>query len=115
LHFIVTSCKIDQVKYLLQGFWIPEGENIRIPVAIKVLQGKAPVQSQELLAEARIMASVKNPCCTQLLAICLASEMMIVTQLMPLGSLLEYVRKNQGSIGSKTMLNWCTQIARVCI
>jgi hypothetical protein len=59
------------------------------------------------------MASVKHPCCTQLLAVCLASEMMLVTQLMPYGSLLEYVRKNQGSIGSRTMLNWCTQIARV--
>ncbi|CAB0028196.1 unnamed protein product [Trichogramma brassicae] len=37
---------------------------------------------------------------------------MLVTQLMPLGNLLDFVRTNKDKIGSKPMLNWCTQIAR---
>ena len=36
---------------------------------------------------------------------------MLVTQLMPLGCLLEYVRNNKDKIGSKPLLSWCKQIA----
>ena len=101
---------------LFQGFWIPEGENVKIPVAIKVLQeGTSPNQNQELLEEARVMASVDHPCCIRILAVCMASQMMLVTQLMPLGCLLDYIRKHKDNTGSKALLNWCTQIARVSI
>jgi len=93
---------------------VPEGENIKIPVAIKVLQeGTSTGENQNMLEEARIMASVVHPCCIHVLAVCLTAQMMLVTQLMPLGCLLEYVRKNKDNIGSKALLNWCTQIARV--
>ena len=96
---------------LLQGWWIPEGEQVKIPVAIKVLQDSG--QSSTLLDEARIMASVQHPCCVTILAICLTSQVQLVTQLMPLGCLLDYIRKNRDNIGSKAMLNWSIQIARV--
>merc|ERR1719450_1187542 len=46
------------------------------------------------------------------LALCMTGQMMLVTQLMPLGCLLDYVRNNKDKIGSKPLLNWCTQIAR---
>ena len=42
----------------------------------------------------------------------MTSRLMLVTQLMPLGSLLSYVRKNKNDIGSKDLLNWCLQIAK---
>ena len=97
-----------------QGIWIPHGENVKIPVAIKVLQeGTSPSQSTELLEEARVMCSVEHMCCVRILAVCMKSQMMLVTQLMPHGSLLHYVRSNTQYIGSKALLNWCTQIARV--
>lgn len=38
--------------------------------------------------------------------------MMLVTQLMPLGCILDYIRNNKDKIGSKALLNWCTQIAK---
>ncbi|XP_060585170.1 epidermal growth factor receptor-like isoform X2 [Ruditapes philippinarum] len=96
-----------------KGFWIPDGENVKIPVAIKVLQeGTSPNQNQELLEEARVMASVEHPCCIRILAVCMASQMMLITQLMPLGCLLDYIRKHKDNTGSKSLLNWCTQIAR---
>ena len=101
---------------IFQGVWIPDGENVKIPVAIKVLQeGTSPSQNKELLEEARVMASVEHPCCVRILAVCMTAQMMLITQLMPLGCLLDYVRKNKSNIGSKALLNWCTQIARVCI
>ena len=87
---------------------------MKMPVAIKVLQeGTSPSQNQELLEEARIMFSVQHPCCSRVLAICLTAQMMLITQLMPLGCLLDYVRQHRHSISSKVLLNWCTQIAKV--
>ena len=85
-----------------------------MPVAIKVLQeGNSPNLNKELLEEARIMASVDHPCCLRILAVCMTAQMMLITQLLPLGCLLDYVRKNRSNIGSKVLLNWSTQIAKV--
>ncbi|XP_021342563.1 epidermal growth factor receptor-like isoform X1 [Mizuhopecten yessoensis] len=96
-----------------KGFWIPAKDNVKIPVAIKVLQeGTSANQNQELLDEARVMASVDHPCCIRILAACMTAQMMLITQLMPLGCLLDYVRKHKENIGSKVLLNWCTQIAK---
>lgn len=96
-----------------KGVWVPEGENVKIPVAIKVLrEGTGSNTNREILDEAYIMASVEHPNLLQLLAVCMTSQMMLVTQLMPLGCLLDYVRNNRDKIGSKPLLNWCSQIAR---
>ncbi|KAK4296732.1 hypothetical protein Pmani_030810 [Petrolisthes manimaculis] len=96
-----------------KGVWVPEGENVKIPVAIKVLrEGTGTNVNKEILEEAYIMASVDHPYLLQLLAVCMTTQIMLVTQLMPLGCLLDYVRNNKDKIGSKPLLNWCTQIAR---
>ncbi|XP_012281955.1 epidermal growth factor receptor isoform X3 [Orussus abietinus] len=96
-----------------KGVWVPEGENVKIPVAIKVLHdGTGANTSKEFLDEAYIMASVEHPNLLQLLAVCMTSQMMLVTQLMPLGCLLDFARTYKDKIGSKPLLNWCTQIAR---
>ncbi|XP_076374174.1 epidermal growth factor receptor-like isoform X2 [Tachypleus tridentatus] len=99
-----------------KGFWIPQGENVKIPVAIKVLNddnsGTGPSNNNAFLEEAKIMASVDHPNVLKLLAVCVASQVMLVTQLMPLGCLLNYVQYNKKKIGSKPLLNWCAQIAR---
>lgn len=96
-----------------KGVWMPEGESTKIPVAIKVLREDTGANnSKEFLDEAYIMASVDHPNLLQLLAVCMTSQMMLITQLMPLGCLLDFVRTNRDKIGSKPLLNWCTQIAR---
>lgn len=95
-----------------KGVWIPAGENVKVPVAIKVLREGAGNSTKEFLDEAYIMASVEHPNLLKLLGVCMTSQMMLVTQLMPLGCLLDYVRKNKDKIGSKPLLNWCTQIAK---
>lgn len=98
---------------VFKGVWVPEGENVKIPVAIKVLrEGSGANTSKEFLEEAYIMASVEHPNLLQLLAVCMTSQMMLITQLMPLGCLLDYVRNHKEKIGSKALLNWCTQIGR---
>ena len=63
--------------------------------------------------EAYVMASVDNPHVCRLLGICLTSTVQLVTQLMPYGCLLDYVRENKDNTGSQYLLNWCVQIAKV--
>lgn len=96
-----------------KGVWMPEGESTKIPVAIKVLREDTGANtSKEVLGEAYIMASVDHPNLLQLLAVCMTSQVMLVTQLMPLGCLLDFVRTNRDKICSKLLLSWCAQIAR---
>uniref|UniRef100_A0A8C1QSN5 Receptor protein-tyrosine kinase n=1 Tax=Cyprinus carpio TaxID=7962 RepID=A0A8C1QSN5_CYPCA len=96
-----------------KGIWAPDGENIKIPVAIKVLrENTSPKANKEILDEAYVMAGVASPYVCRLLGICLTSTVQLVTQLMPYGCLLDYVRENQDRIGSQYLLNWCVQIAK---
>ncbi|XP_071942572.1 receptor tyrosine-protein kinase erbB-4-like [Antedon mediterranea] len=93
------------------GFWVPDNKRFRIPVAIKVLQDMSPSSSDELLAESGVMATVEHRCVLRLLAVCMSEPMMMITQLMPLGALLDYVRKNHNQIGAYHLLNWSMQIS----
>uniref|UniRef100_A0A3Q0SJS4 Receptor protein-tyrosine kinase n=1 Tax=Amphilophus citrinellus TaxID=61819 RepID=A0A3Q0SJS4_AMPCI len=98
---------------VFKGLWIPEGENVKIPVAIKVLrEATSPKANQEILDEAYVMASVDHPHVCRLLGICLTSSVQLVTQLMPYGCLLDYVRHHRDHIGAQWLLNWCVQIAK---
>uniref|UniRef100_A0A673K1W0 Receptor protein-tyrosine kinase n=1 Tax=Sinocyclocheilus rhinocerous TaxID=307959 RepID=A0A673K1W0_9TELE len=96
-----------------KGLWVPEGESVKIPVAIKVLrEATSPKANTEILDEAYVMASVEHPHVCRLLGICLTSTIQLITQLMPYGCLLDYVRENKDNIGSQHLLNWCVQIAK---
>ncbi|XP_069318022.1 epidermal growth factor receptor isoform X2 [Eulemur rufifrons] len=96
-----------------KGLWIPEGEKVKIPVAIKELrEATSPKANKEILDEAYVMASVDNPHVCRLLGICLTSTVQLVTQLMPFGCLLDYIREHKDNIGSQYLLNWCVQIAK---
>ncbi|KAJ3611689.1 hypothetical protein NHX12_021703 [Muraenolepis orangiensis] len=102
---ILKETEIKKVRVLgsgafgtvFKGMWIPDGENVKIPVAIK---------------EAYVMASVDHPYVCRLLGICLTSSVQLVTQLMPCGCLLDYVHSNREHVGSQWLLNWCVQIAK---
>uniref|UniRef100_A0A8B9H564 receptor protein-tyrosine kinase n=1 Tax=Astyanax mexicanus TaxID=7994 RepID=A0A8B9H564_ASTMX len=65
-----------------------------------------------IFQEAYVMASVDHPHICRLLGICLTSTVQLITQLMPFGCLLDYIRENQDNIGSQNLLNWCVQIAK---
>ncbi|KAI5102924.1 receptor tyrosine-protein kinase erbB-2 precursor, partial [Silurus meridionalis] len=96
-----------------KGIWTPDEETMKIPVAIKVLrENTSPKANKEILDEAYVMAGVVSPYVCRLLGICLTSTVQLVTQLMPYGCLLDYVRENKDRIGSQYLLNWCVQIAK---
>lgn len=96
-----------------KGVWVPENQNNKIPIAIKTLNSSTDAESsRQFLEEAYIMASVDHPNLLNLIAVCMTTEHKLITQLMPLGSLLDYVKNNKDKTGSKALLNWSTQIAR---
>uniref|UniRef100_A0A8C6WLY2 Receptor protein-tyrosine kinase n=1 Tax=Neogobius melanostomus TaxID=47308 RepID=A0A8C6WLY2_9GOBI len=118
---ILKETEIKKVRVLgsgafgtvYKGLWFPEGENVKIRVAIKVLrEATSPKANQEILDEAYVMASVEHPHVCRLLGVLLTSSVQLVTQLMPFGCLLQYVQQHQQLLGAQRLLNWCVQIAK---
>uniref|UniRef100_A0A8C9SUY0 Receptor protein-tyrosine kinase n=1 Tax=Scleropages formosus TaxID=113540 RepID=A0A8C9SUY0_SCLFO len=96
-----------------KGIWVPEGETVKIPVAIKILnEATGPKANVEFMDEALIMAGMEHPHLVRLLGVCLSPTIQLVTQLMPHGCLLNYVHEHKDHIGSQLLLNWCVQIAK---
>ncbi|MFT7815810.1 receptor tyrosine-protein kinase erbB-4-like [Arapaima gigas] len=118
---ILKETELKRVKVLgagafgtvYKGIWVPEGETVKIPVAIKILnETTGPKANVEFMDEALIMASMEHPHLVRLLGVCLSPTIQLVTQLMPHGCLLDYVHEHKDHIGSQLLLNWCVQIAK---
>ncbi|XP_015214008.2 receptor tyrosine-protein kinase erbB-4 [Lepisosteus oculatus] len=118
---ILKETELKKVKVLgtgafgtvYKGIWVPEGESVKIPVAIKILnETTGPKANVEFMDEALIMASMEHPHLVRLLGVCLSPTIQLVTQLMPHGCLLDYVNEHKDNIGSQLLLNWCVQIAK---
>ncbi|KYO28464.1 hypothetical protein Y1Q_0003953 [Alligator mississippiensis] len=96
-----------------KGIWIPEGDSIKIPVSIKVIQDRSGQQTFHAVTDHMLaMGSLDHAYIVRLLGICPGAQLQLVTQLLPLGSLLEHVRKSRQALGPQLLLNWCVQIAK---
>ncbi|KAM6112290.1 LOW QUALITY PROTEIN: receptor tyrosine-protein kinase erbB-3 [Phoenicopterus ruber ruber] len=96
-----------------KGIWIPDGDSIKIPVSIKVIQDWSGQQSFHAVTDHMLaIGSLDHAYIVRLLGICPGPQLQLVTQLLPLGSLLDYVRKNRDSISPQLLLNWCVQVAK---
>ena len=61
------------------------------------------------------MASMDHPHVVPLLGLSMGKKMMLVSQFVPLGSLLGFLRKHKERLNAKAMLSFSRQIAEVCI
>lgn len=96
-----------------KGFWTPEGETVKIPVAIKTIQDSTGRQSfTEITDHMLFMGSLDHPYIVRLLGICPGVSLQLVTQLSSQGSLLEHIRHNKQRLDPQRLLNWCMQIAK---
>ncbi|KAM9785522.1 receptor tyrosine-protein kinase erbB-3b [Neosynchiropus ocellatus] len=96
-----------------KGFWTPERETVKIPVAIKTILDSSGRQTfAEITDHMRSMGSLDHPYIVRLLGICPGSSLQLVTPLTPLGSLLDHIRLNRSSLDPQRLLNWCVQIAK---
>lgn len=67
---------------------------------------------EDLLQEAKVMASVSHRHCLPLIGVCLSGERnCLVSAYVELGSLDRYVRQNATELNSFTLLSWAEQIA----
>lgn len=57
------------------------------------------------------MASLEHQYLVPLLAVCMSESPMLITPLMHLGGVLEFVRTRKHACGSRLLLLWCSQIA----
>uniref|UniRef100_A0A9J7X3T9 Receptor protein-tyrosine kinase n=1 Tax=Cyprinus carpio carpio TaxID=630221 RepID=A0A9J7X3T9_CYPCA len=96
-----------------KGLWIPEGDTVKIPVAIKTIQDRTGRQTfQEITDHMLAMGSLDHPYIVRLLGICAGPSLQLVTQLSPQGSLLEHIQQRKESLNPQRLLNWCVQIAK---
>uniref|UniRef100_A0A3B4GUT4 Receptor protein-tyrosine kinase n=1 Tax=Pundamilia nyererei TaxID=303518 RepID=A0A3B4GUT4_9CICH len=96
-----------------KGFWTPEGETVKIPVAIKTIQDSSGRQTfTEITDHMLSMGSLDHPYIVRLLGICPGASLQLVTQLSSQGSLLEHIRQKKNSLDPQLLLNWCVQIAK---
>uniref|UniRef100_A0A6I8P4Y4 Receptor protein-tyrosine kinase n=1 Tax=Ornithorhynchus anatinus TaxID=9258 RepID=A0A6I8P4Y4_ORNAN len=96
-----------------KGVWIPEGESIKIPVTIKVIQDPSGRQGFQSVTDHMLaMGSLDHAHIVRLLGLCPGVTLQLVTQYLPLGSLLDHVRRHRDALGPQLLLNWGVQIAK---
>ncbi|EDL84834.1 v-erb-b2 erythroblastic leukemia viral oncogene homolog 3 (avian), isoform CRA_a [Rattus norvegicus] len=96
-----------------KGIWIPEGESIKIPVCIKVIEDKSGRQSFQAVTDHMLaVGSLDHAHIVRLLGLCPGSSLQLVTQYLPLGSLLDHVKQHRETLGPQLLLNWGVQIAK---
>ncbi|CAB1315031.1 unnamed protein product [Coregonus sp. 'balchen'] len=85
-----------------KGIWIPEGDSVKIPVAIKTIHDQMGQNTFHEITEYIV----------RLLGVCPGASLQLVTQLSNQGSLLEHIRHHRDSLDPQRLLNWCVQIAK---
>lgn len=96
-----------------KGIWIPEGDTVKLPVAIKVIHDRSGRQTfNELTDHMMTMGSLDHINVVRILGICPGDNLQLVTQLSSQGSLLEHVKNSKNKLSPQRLLNWCVQIAK---
>ena len=97
-----------------EGFYREDLTNrVDIPVAIKILKDYSYSAKQDFLREAEHMATLNHHCICTLYGIVDSSDdsMMMVIELLLLGSMLDYLWKHKNSVSENRLKLWASQIA----
>ncbi|CAL8339089.1 unnamed protein product [Merluccius merluccius] len=96
-----------------KGIWIPEGDTVKLPVAIKTIHDRTGRQTfYEITDHMLAMGSLDHINVVRILGICPGASLLLVTQLSSQGSLLEHIRHRKNHLSPQRLLNWCVQIAK---
>lgn len=69
-------------------------------------------QKRKFLQEGRILKQYDHPNIVKLIGICVQKQpIMIVMELVPGGSLLSFLRKNNGTLATKQLISMCKDAA----
>uniref|UniRef100_A0A3Q3G0Z4 Receptor protein-tyrosine kinase n=1 Tax=Labrus bergylta TaxID=56723 RepID=A0A3Q3G0Z4_9LABR len=96
-----------------KGLWIPEGDTVKLPVAIKTIHDRSGRQTfHELTDHMMLIGSLDHVNVVRILGICPGASLQLVSQLSGQGSLLEHVKNCKNKLSPQRLLNWCVQIAK---
>uniref|UniRef100_A0A3P8UVQ1 Receptor protein-tyrosine kinase n=1 Tax=Cynoglossus semilaevis TaxID=244447 RepID=A0A3P8UVQ1_CYNSE len=96
-----------------KGIWIPEGDTVKLPVAIKTVNDRTGRQTfYDVTDHMTAMGSLDHINVVRVLGICPGASLQLVTQLSNQGSLLEHVKNCRNNLSPQRLLNWCVQIAK---
>ncbi|XP_010764813.1 receptor tyrosine-protein kinase erbB-3a [Notothenia coriiceps] len=96
-----------------KGIWIPEGDTVKLPVAIRTINDRTGRQTfYELTDHMMTIGSIDHINVVRTLGICPGASLQLVTPLSAQGSLLEHVRNSKNKLSPQRLLNWCVQIAK---
>ncbi|CAL8335619.1 unnamed protein product [Lota lota] len=96
-----------------KGIWIPEGDTVKLPVAIKTISDRTGRQTfHEITDHMLALGSLDHVNVVRILGICPGASLQLVTQLSNHGSLLDYIRQRKNNLSPQRLLNWCVQIAK---
>lgn len=112
---VTLSIKLGDGSFgvVRRGEWnSPTGRTM--PVAVKVLKADALTQPsviEDFVSEVQAMHTLDHHNLIRLYGVVLSQPMMMVTELAPLGALLDYLRKQCGHISVLTICNYALQVA----
>ncbi|UJR38014.1 hypothetical protein I4U23_030696 [Adineta vaga] len=113
---IKQTAKLGEGEFgeVYEGFYREDLNNpVGTPVAIKILKEYSYSAKQDFLREAEHMATLNHHCICTLYGIVDSTDdsMMMVIELLLLGSMLDYLWKNKHSVGEHRLKLWASQIA----
>lgn len=116
---LISLDQIQQITKLGEGEFgevyqgIYDENSTTIPVAIKILKDYSYSAKQDFLREAEHMSKLNHHCICRLYGIVdnHQNEMMMIIELLLLGSMLNYLSKHQLTISEYRLKLWAAQIA----
>ena len=69
-------------------------------IAIKVIHDVTPPQMEDFMREAAVLMRLDHQCVVQMIGISKGAQVMMLLELVPLGSLLDYLLEHQDAINS---------------
>uniref|UniRef100_A0A8D8A527 Tyrosine-protein kinase n=2 Tax=Culex pipiens TaxID=7175 RepID=A0A8D8A527_CULPI len=87
--------------------------NEKVPIAIKQLvESHGKRNRADFLREASVMIRLRHHCIVRLIGICKGPPLMMIEELVPLGSMLDYIITQKAKINPKhELIIWAAQIA----
>lgn len=102
---------VGEFGSVLSGIWVDQVGQ-KIPVAMKTLHNdKLQQGEQEFLREARVMSQLNHSCIVRLLGVCIGPPMILITELVEMGALLDFIIDHQSDIIEEDQNIWASQIS----
>ncbi|XP_072035066.1 tyrosine-protein kinase HTK16-like isoform X2 [Amphiura filiformis] len=96
---------------VLEGTW-KDSKGHKYKVALKTLhQDQLQTGKKEFLREAKVMCGLDHACIVKLLGVCMGPPLMLVQQLVSMGSLLDFLIDHSQDVSEYELKLWAAQIA----